>query len=195
MLVVCCFNKINRLIWAFHVTTEPTEEFFDSSSISPHTNKGAQSLNLDSGMQHPVELEDDIQYIDIFMNNVSLPSTDTTYWCKLFKIPELDSTHHVVRFSPVISEGNEGAVHHLVGWECAEWLVTDNDIGFEGVCETDFENMPANACRNARVSYGWAIGGEDMYLPENAGFPIGGDSGTKYLLLEIHYDVCTYIQY
>ena len=31
-------------------------------------------------------------------------------------------------------------------------------------------------------------GGPDFYLPEMAGFPIGGTNGVKYGLLDIHYD-------
>ena len=194
LFCICSINIIlNRIIWAFHASTDPEKECFDSNTILEHTNKGAQSLNLNSGIQTPVELESDIEYIDIVMDNVAVPSNHTTYYCKLFKIPEFTSTHHVVKFSPIVTEGNEGRVHHLIAYECAEWLITnENYIGAEGVCDTDFENMPVVNCRGTRITYAWAIGGEEFYMPENVGLPIGGDSTAKYIFMEMHYDVCIY---
>ena len=35
--------------------------------------------------------------------------------------------------------------------------------------------------------YVWAVGGSNFYLPESAGFPMG-PSGTKYVILQVHYD-------
>jgi len=154
-----------------------------------HTHKGSQSLNLNTGIQTPIQLEDDIKFIDILMDKVSVPShTDTTYYCKIFKIPELDSTHHVVKFEPIVEEGNEGAVHHYIVYECDEDIINDEAIGAEGVCATDFENMPAKECRGSSTLYSWAIGGGSLWMPENVGLPIGGDSGPKYLMFEVHYD-------
>eukprot|EP00486_Rosalina_sp_Unknown_P006020 CAMPEP_0201567166 /NCGR_PEP_ID=MMETSP0190_2-20130828/7517_1 /ASSEMBLY_ACC=CAM_ASM_000263 /TAXON_ID=37353 /ORGANISM="Rosalina sp." /LENGTH=621 /DNA_ID=CAMNT_0047986831 /DNA_START=49 /DNA_END=1914 /DNA_ORIENTATION=- len=178
-----------RMIWAFHETMDPSTEMFDSSSISAHTNKGAQSLNLDSGVSQPVELEDDIEYLDITMDAVSLPSTDTTYYCKLFEIPSwLNDTRHVVKFGPIVQEGNEGAVHHLLAYSCDEELVRVGDVGTEGVCDEAFENMPSEECVGGVTLYAWAIGGEELYMPEGVGFPIGGDNGPKYIMMEMHYD-------
>ena len=47
---------------------------FDSSSISIHSHKGTQSINLDSGVPDPVQLEDDSTTIDILMDSIALPS-------------------------------------------------------------------------------------------------------------------------
>ena len=156
-----------------------------------HTNMGSQSLNLNTGIQTPIELEDDSEYIDIMMDSVSVPSdTDTTYYCKIFKLPELAEDHHVIKFEPIVQEGNEGAVHHYVVYQCDEDIITDEAIGAEGVCATDFENMPAKECRGSTSLWGWAIGGGSLYLPENVGLPIGGASKYKYIMFEVHYDVC-----
>ena len=182
---------IYRLIWAFHETADPTTKFFNSSSILPHTNKGAQSLNLNSGIQEPVELENDIDYFDILMDNVSIPEADTTYYCKLFELPQLNDTHHIVKFEPIVEEGNEGLVHHLLAYACHDWMVRDGDAGTEGLCDNAFQNMPANQCRGGQMIYAWAIGAEALYMPEGVGLPFGGDQGSKYLLMEMHYDVCS----
>ena len=96
------------MIWAFHATEDPETECFETGSITPHTNKGSQSINLDSGIPEEIELEDDIEYLDFTMENVQVPSTDTTYHCKLLPIPFFNDTQHVVKLSAIIEEGNEG---------------------------------------------------------------------------------------
>ena len=186
------FAIINkRRIWAFHEDEDPSAECFDSSSISKHTNKGSQSLNLDSGFGDEVELEDDIEYFDILMDEVSIPSQDTTYYCKTFKLPVFTETKHVVKFEPIVQEGNEGAVHHLIAYSCPESAFqNESHIGVEGICDDAFDNMPSGDCIGGRMSYAWAIGGGALYFPEIAGLPMGGDSDFKYIMMEMHYDVC-----
>lgn len=34
----------------------------------------------------------------------------------------------------------------------------------------------------------WSIGSSGQFLPEHVGIPMGGSSGVKYYMLEIHYD-------
>jgi len=178
-----------RLIWAFHESQDPTEECFDSSSITMHTNMGSQSINLDSGVPQEIELEDDVEYYDFVMDKVQVPSSDTTYYCKLFKIPTFNDTRHIVKFEPIVEEGNEGLVHHLVVFDCPEYLVTnESHIGTEGVCDEWDTNMPSSSCRQHKQIYLWAIGGNDLYMPESAGMSISGDSDFHYLLIEMHYD-------
>ena len=103
---------------------------------------------------------------------------------------EINVIHHAVKFEPIVESGNEGLVHHLLAYRCDEWLVREGDAGTEGVCDDAFENMPAQECVGGQIMYAWAIGAEEFYLPENVGLPFGGDKGSKYLMMEMHYDVC-----
>ena len=179
-----------RLIWAFHATQDPSEECFDiesAGSILFHTNKGSQSINLDSGVPEEIELEDDVIYIDFVMNNTNVPSDDTTYYCKLFKIPYFNNTHHIIKFETIVEEGHEALIHHLSVYDCPEYLATQQHEVTEDSCDDYSTNMPSRACRGTFL-YNWAIGGNDIYLPDFVGMPISGDSDTHYILLEIHYD-------
>ncbi|CAG2184019.1 unnamed protein product, partial [Oppiella nova] len=39
---------------------------------------------------------------------VSVPDTDTTYWCRVHELPkELKDKHHIIQYQAVIQEGNE----------------------------------------------------------------------------------------
>eukprot|EP00486_Rosalina_sp_Unknown_P000343 CAMPEP_0201566820 /NCGR_PEP_ID=MMETSP0190_2-20130828/6909_1 /ASSEMBLY_ACC=CAM_ASM_000263 /TAXON_ID=37353 /ORGANISM="Rosalina sp." /LENGTH=636 /DNA_ID=CAMNT_0047986057 /DNA_START=57 /DNA_END=1964 /DNA_ORIENTATION=+ len=179
-----------RLIWAFHSTQDPEEECFDggSGSITYHTNKGTQSINLDSGVPEEIELEDDVETLDFVMDNVAVPATDTTYYCKLFKVPHFNDTQHMVKFSTIVEEGNEAVVHHIVVYDCPEYVATQDHEVLEGDCDAEHTNMPSRQCRGERIIFVWAVGGNDVYLPEVAGMALSGDSDIHYMLLEMHYD-------
>jgi len=36
--------------------------------------------------------------------------------------------------------------------------------------------------------FNWAVGGDPVIVPEEAGFPIGADEETTYMILQLHYD-------
>ena len=138
------------------------------------------------------------------MNNVTVPSKDTTYYCKLFKVPHFNDTQHIVKYSTIVEKGNEAIVHHIVVYDCPEYIATDpNHVVFEGDCNDYSINMPSRECTRFRILYGWAVGGNDIYLPTVAGMPLSGDSDIHYILIEMHYDVkynyymdmCTYTIY
>ena len=135
------------MIWAFHSTEDPDTECFETGSIAYHTNKGSQSINLDSGIPEVIEIEDDVISLDFTMNNVTVPAVDTTYYCKLMPIPYFNDTQHVVKFSAIVEEGNEAVVHHIVVYDCPEYIATDDHDIMEGDCDDYSTNMPSRQCR------------------------------------------------
>jgi len=170
-----------RLIWAFHATEDPSQEMWDATSIIFHTNYGSQSINLESGVPDRVELPDDIHTLDINMDAAAVPATDTTYWCKMTKLPELNQTRYMRRIEVVIQEGHEALVHHILAYGC----VSDDDVtdgGWEGLC-TD-PNMPSKYCRFSNQFFTWAVGGNDFDFPENTHFVLDDD----WIMIEMHYD-------
>ena len=170
-----------RLIWAFHATEDPSQEMWDANSISMHTNFGSQSINFESGVPSHVELPDDVQYLDITMDEVAVPDSETTYWCALMKIPASDSTRYVLRSSALLQEGHESLVHHITAYACDP----DDDVsdaGWEGVC-TD-ANMPSKHCRGSSVIFGWAVGGNDWAFPEDTHLELEHE----FVMVEMHYD-------
>jgi len=176
-----------RLIWAFHADSDPEEECFDSlSGIEPHSSKGSQSLNLDSGTSVSVELEDDVQTIDVTMSNISVPSASTTYFCALIPLSAIIEPSHAVKFDVIVSEGNEAVVHHSTAKICPESTIPDGStFPIQASCD---EFIASGLCEGGPYVYAWAIGGEPLYLPAHAGIPIGEQSAFRYVKLEVHYD-------
>ena len=110
----------SRVIYAFH-QSDPTMELFDYSknpgSIEYHgMNRGSQSVNLYHGQDAVVELEDDLESFDLLMDSWAVATKRTTYICRAFKLPEYDEKRHIVKIEPAIQHGNEGTVHHIVGY-------------------------------------------------------------------------------
>jgi len=169
-----------RLIWAFHATDDPSQEMWDASSISMHTNFGSQSINFESGVPDFVELPDDVQHLDFTIDALAVPDAETTYWCKLMKIPESNSTRYMLRFSALVEEGHEALVHHIVGYVCDP--DDEAHAGWEGVC-TD-ANMPSRHCRGSAAVFGWAVGGNDVVFPEDMHLELEHE----FVMLEMHYD-------
>eukprot|EP01083_Nonionella_stella_P293873 999310_1 len=131
-------------------------------------------------------MPDTYDSFDFLMNNYSVPATDTTYHCKFIEIPqEITNKSHLIRIDPIIEQGNEAAVHHIVLFWCQEFDI--EYLGFEDDCN-NFANMPDFAgkhCESDVMLSVWAVGGGIFYMPEHVGFPL---SGKIYTLLEIHYD-------
>eukprot|EP01084_Bolivina_argentea_P281326 481319_1 len=177
-----------RIIYAWDPNNDPTNEHFDDNSIIWHGKHcGSHSLNINTGIPDEIELEDDVEYFDLLMNNLALPASDTTYYCKLFELPIFNETHHIVKISPILTAGNEGIIHHIVTYICPSDL-SINNINHEQICDEWDTNMPSKTCIGGSLNYGWAIGGNDFYFPIEAGLPMSGDSLLHYMIMEIHYD-------
>ena len=125
------------------------------------------------------------------MDNVAVPTKDTTYYCKLFKVPHYNHTQHIVKYSMNIEEGHEGLIHHLIAYDCPQTLATYPDHEtFKAECDDHSINMPSSQCTTSTILFAWAIGDDiDIYLPKDAGMPLSGTYGTHYILVKIHYNV------
>ncbi|CAM4973155.1 unnamed protein product, partial [Rotaria socialis] len=102
-----------------------------------------------------------LDYFEFRMNNDVIPPEDTTYYCKVFKAPtEYPTKRHAIAHKTMIDPNNIDIVHHLVFFAC------------RSTAKFDDNNLP----------YGI------VEFPEEAGYPIGGDFGSKYYMLEMHYN-------
>ena len=63
----------------------------------------------------------------------------------------------ILQLSPIITEGNEAHVHHLVIYLCAG--LNDTHVGTSKVC-TEGVGDEVNACRGRIIIGAWTIGGE-----------------------------------
>ncbi|XP_018019970.1 DBH-like monooxygenase protein 1 [Hyalella azteca] len=162
-------------------------------SLPYHDGRGVKSLILKDHV-HLTYLgpqDQDALHWDVRAPGVLIPSNfSTLYWCKLYKLPELQQKHHYIGYAPLVSEASAGLVHHALLYECHlspsalldAWV---QELGAQ--CYTP--NMPLSwrACNTPLVS--WAVGSQGMMLPSHVGTPLGETyKGSTYYMLEIHYN-------
>lgn len=135
--------------------------------------------------------------LDIRMDKYHIPAKETTYWCKLFKLPNKFESrrYHITSYEAVIEDGNEHIVHHMELFNCAD-LSRDqeNDIerlytsegGWSGECSSKDRPIVTDSCR--RVILAWAMGARPLVYPEQVGQSIGGHDYSPYVVLEVHYN-------
>ncbi|CAH0585570.1 unnamed protein product [Chrysodeixis includens] len=127
------------------------------------------------------------QELHIHATNVKVPADDTTYWCKVVKLPDsmTEKPHHIIEYEPAITKGNEGLVHHMEVYYCDTDVSTEIPL-FEGNCfAVDRPNI-TKTC--SKVKSAWAMGALPFTYPEEAGLALGGPNANKYLMLEVHYN-------
>ncbi|XP_033832287.1 dopamine beta-hydroxylase isoform X1 [Periophthalmus magnuspinnatus] len=131
----------------------------------------------------PPTLPPDVRTLDVLSPSVIIPSQETTYWCFIQKLPENMPLNHIVMYEPMITRGNEAIVHHIEVFECAPEIHEVPD--YSGSCEDKMKPKKLNSCRHVLAA--WAMGAEPFYYPPDAGLPIGGPKGSRFLRLEVHY--------
>jgi pimeloyl-ACP methyl ester carboxylesterase len=88
---------------------------------------------------------------------------------------------HVLAMQAKVQTGNEALVHHYVIYGMRQ---TCEELGCTGsICDGGETNAG-----NAVTLWAWQIGGPDFILPSDIGFPIGGNSGIKAIVMNVHYD-------
>lgn len=115
--------------------------------------------------------------MNMTFSNFAIPSKLTTYACQRFDMPKIvnDRPNHIVRFDPIIDR--EDIVHHLIVFSCLSVPPTTEpwECGLE---------MPSG-CKE--FVWGWALGGKEECVPEDAGIPVGAN-GPKFFVIQMHYN-------
>ncbi|KAL9656632.1 hypothetical protein ABK040_002903 [Willaertia magna] len=142
--------------------------------------------------------------LTITMPNLTISSNKTTYMCHTFRIRDLikeqyplmfekysNQIFHVTKYSAILS--NPSVTHHMIVYGCPG----DASREFSQI-ETLTNNQPFSCYGRGinvmskcyEVTFGWAVGGQDFELPNEAGFPIGNYflQSTDYVVLEVHYN-------
>ncbi|EMP32480.1 Peptidyl-glycine alpha-amidating monooxygenase [Chelonia mydas] len=101
------------------------------------------------------------------------PKQSDTYLCMSLHLP-VDEEAYVVDFRP---QASMDTVHHMLLFGCNVPSSTENywDCD-EGTC-TDKSN----------ILYAWARNAPPTRLPKGVGFKVGGETGSKYFVLQVHY--------
>ncbi|KAL5011591.1 hypothetical protein ScPMuIL_010142 [Solemya velum] len=124
----------------------------------------------------------DVKTHDIGNDRVEVPTMSTSYNCRIVKPPPTDSPHHVIAFEPMIEEGNERHVHHIMLYGC-EGL----DLFYDGyMFDCVDERVITGFCTN---TYAVLTKGTGSYeLPGHVGFSIGKPSDPQLFMIQIHYN-------
>lgn len=149
--------------------------------------KSAMLLQTKTAKKQQIE-DSSLLHWDVKSPDFDISPHKSIYWCKIFKSPQLMNKHHIVQVKPLIQEGHEEFVHHMVLYECVG--ATDDEYAdyLDFVGHACFHpNMPDVMKRCEGVTLAWAVGGDDLLFPEHVGLPIESAPG-KYYMLEVHYD-------
>ncbi|XP_064260996.1 peptidyl-glycine alpha-amidating monooxygenase isoform X4 [Passer domesticus] len=110
--------------------------------------------------------------LDIRMPAVT-PKQSDTYLCMSVPLPVNDEAY-VVDFKP---HASMDTVHHMLLFGCNEPSSTENywDCD-EGTCKD-----------KSNILYAWARNAPPTRLPKGVGFRVGGETGSRYFVLQVHY--------
>ncbi|XP_035425953.1 peptidyl-glycine alpha-amidating monooxygenase isoform X3 [Cygnus atratus] len=110
--------------------------------------------------------------LDIRMPGVT-PKQSDTYLCMSVSLP-VDDEAYVVDFKP---HASMDTVHHMLLFGCNEPSSAENywDCD-EGTCKD-----------KSNILYAWARNAPPTRLPKGVGFRVGGETGGKFFVLQVHY--------
>ncbi|XP_030367253.1 peptidyl-glycine alpha-amidating monooxygenase isoform X4 [Strigops habroptila] len=110
--------------------------------------------------------------LDIRMPGVT-PKQSDTYLCMSVPLP-MDDEAYVVDFKP---HASMDTVHHMLLFGCNEPSSTENywDCD-EGTCKD-----------KSNILYAWARNAPPTRLPKGVGFRVGGETGGRFFVLQVHY--------
>ncbi|XP_025899852.1 peptidyl-glycine alpha-amidating monooxygenase isoform X3 [Nothoprocta perdicaria] len=110
--------------------------------------------------------------LDIRMPGVT-PKQSDTYLC--MSVPLLvDDEAYVVDFKP---HASMDTVHHMLLFGCNEPSSTE-----------DYWDCDEGTCKDkSNILYAWARNAPPTRLPRGVGFRVGGETGSKYFVLQVHY--------
>ncbi|XP_039270543.2 DBH-like monooxygenase protein 1 homolog [Styela clava] len=174
-------SNTEKIIWAYG-DTDPSGD--DLASGDYHgTKRGAESMYFlqSSGTPSGFPVGPEYNTFEVRATEFTIPSEDTYYNCKLFRLPDFGGKQHIVKWEPIIQSGNELFVHHMIVYTCGD--IQTNET--EARCYTS--NMALfSSC--TVIILEWAVGAEEMIYPTEAGLSVGGPGDPVYVQLETHYD-------
>lgn len=116
------------------------------------------------------ELPDDVEIWELRAGGFEPPTTETHYSCFSFTFP-VDQLHHIVGFAPSVTSP---IIHHYV----------------LSIADAPVELNPNDSCVEwpAHILWAWGPGGEEVMLPDEAGFLVGHQGPEVTFILQVHYN-------
>ncbi|XP_012577269.1 PREDICTED: peptidyl-glycine alpha-amidating monooxygenase isoform X5 [Condylura cristata] len=110
--------------------------------------------------------------LDIRMPGVT-PKQSDTYFCMSMRLP-MDEEAFVIDFKP---RASMDTVHHMLLFGCN----MPSSTGSYWFCDE------GTCADKANILYAWARNAPPTRLPKGVGFRVGGETGSKYFVLQVHY--------
>ncbi|GAB0205289.1 peptidyl-glycine alpha-amidating monooxygenase [Grus japonensis] len=165
---------VNNLLILFLVFQNICLGFRSPLSVFKRYKDTTRSLSSECfGSDHPViSLGLSDFALDIRMPGVT-PKQSDTYLCMSVPLP-VDDEAYVVDFKP---HASMDTVHHMLLFGCNEPSSTENywDCD-EGTCKD-----------KSNILYAWARNAPPTRLPKGVGFRVGGETGGRFFVLQVHY--------
>ncbi|KAM7148167.1 peptidyl-glycine alpha-amidating monooxygenase isoform 7-T18 [Molossus nigricans] len=125
------------------------------------------------GTSRPVTPIDSSDFaLDIRMPGVT-PKQSDTYFCMSVRLPT-DEEAFVIDFKP---HASMDTVHHMLLFGCN----MPSSTGSYWFCDE------GTCIDKANILYAWARNAPPTRLPKGVGFRVGGETGSKYFVLQVHY--------
>ncbi|XP_028929966.1 peptidyl-glycine alpha-amidating monooxygenase isoform X7 [Ornithorhynchus anatinus] len=165
---------VSSLLMLFFVSQNGCLAFRSPLSVFKRHKETPRPFSNDClGSPRPVIPLDSSDFaLDIRMPGVT-PKQSDTYFCMSLRLP-VDSEAFVVDFKP---HGSMDTVHHMLLFGCNMPSSTESHWDCdEGTCAD-----------KANILYAWARNAPPTRLPKGVGFRVGGETGSKYFVLQVHY--------
>lgn len=130
----------------------------------PKRQTGFQRTRLLRPATHLPPPPPDVRSLVITNSKVAVPAAETTYWCRVTRLPRhFQQKHHVLQFGAAIQAGSESLVHHIELFHCE---APANEIIplYEGSCTAEDRPEATRVCK--RVIAAWAYGAGPFIYPE-----------------------------
>ena len=134
-------------------------------------------------------LPSDVETLEFLNGDFRIPDKTTFYHCTTHRIPErlLGKKHHMIKYEPSITPGNEKLVHHIVLNHCSGQVATK--LAGEKFTCFDKDTLWGKIFRSCSSTVvAWAIGGQAFHFPSDVGFSVGAEGDPIVFFMETHYD-------
>ncbi|CAH1796518.1 unnamed protein product [Owenia fusiformis] len=150
-------------------TPLPPNPLLDEQATGHH-HHGGMAGEKDNGVD-ATENDKNIKKLDILMPGI-VPPMDDYYVCTSIPVPYTDE-EYVVKFE---AQATGDIAHHMLLFGC------------DAPASSQEHWECGNTCKGeSKIMFAWARNAAPKELPKDVGFRIGGSSGVKHLVLQVHY--------
>ncbi|CAF0896019.1 unnamed protein product [Adineta steineri] len=101
------------------------------------------------------------------LNNYLVPSTGTTYHCKIYKVPnKYPVKRHAIAHKILVDSQNTDLIHHLDLYECDPMATFNDEKLPDDLCDDIYDEVKLCSSNFATV---WAVGGDIVTRRDNSG--------------------------